>query len=221
MGSASSKPAARKLARTPPAWVGARTPNPNVGEQLHPHARPLPRASETKDEGIQRDAHDPQFLANLSKLGPVRVDHHMQTIRPAAASAQRIHDTRLRSEEEARSPRSTRNRLVAESLLELLEERKYVATQKDLEALAKKFDMDLDKLERLARHVNSVSVNQETVKRWVGEDGSGMGQPKNKDRATNAGFQPLTFWFDPDHLQNDDTTPHSHKFPSGTRISTS
>ena len=32
--------------------------------------------------------------------------------------------------------------------------------------------MDLDKLERLARHVNSVSVNQDTVKRWIGEDGS-------------------------------------------------
>jgi len=30
---------------------------------------------------IQRDARDPQLLANLSKLGPVRVDHHMQTIR--------------------------------------------------------------------------------------------------------------------------------------------
>ncbi len=29
---------------------------------------------------IERDAADPHFLANLNKLGPVRVDH-MQTIR--------------------------------------------------------------------------------------------------------------------------------------------
>ncbi|KAI1787898.1 hypothetical protein LXA43DRAFT_895456 [Ganoderma leucocontextum] len=177
MGSSASKSAARKLPRAPPAWAGTRSPNPNLGEQPHPHARPPPRASDTKDEAIQRDAHDPQFLANLNKLGPVRVDHHMQTIRPAcasalaAASAQHIHQTRLRSEEEARSPRPTRNRLVAESLLELLEERKYVATQKDLEVLVKKYGMDLEKLERLARHVNSVSVNQDTVKRWVGEEG--------------------------------------------------
>jgi hypothetical protein len=68
-----------------------------------PKVSPLPTArqpwaSETKDEGsaslvpnlhaqpnqikaIQRDAKDPQFLANLNRLGPVRVDHHMQTIR--------------------------------------------------------------------------------------------------------------------------------------------
>ena len=90
----------------------------------------------------------------------------------AAASAQHIHQTRLRSEEEARSPRSTRNRLVAESLLELLEERKYAATQKDLAILVNKHGMDLEKLERLARHVNSVSVSQDSVKRWVNEDGN-------------------------------------------------
>ncbi|KAM5539050.1 hypothetical protein V8D89_007273 [Ganoderma adspersum] len=171
MGSSASKSAARKLPRAPSAWAGSRSPNPNLGEQPHSHARPLPRASDTKDEAILRDAHDPQFLANLSKLGPVRVDHHMQTIQPAAASAQHIHQTRLRSEEEARSPRSTRNRLVAESLLELLEERKYAATQKDLEILVKKHSLDLEKLERLAHHVNSVSVNQDSVKRWVNEDG--------------------------------------------------
>lgn len=88
-----------------------------------------------------------------------------------AASAQHIHQTRLRSEEEARSPRLTPNRLVAESLLELLEERKYVATQKGLEILVKKHGMDLEKLERLARRVNSVSVDQDTVKRSVSEDG--------------------------------------------------
>ena len=96
MGSSSSKPAARKLARAPPAWAGARTPN--VGEHPHPHARQNPLASETKDESacglpyggtfldhaldITRDSRDPQFLANLTKLGAVTVDHHMQTIRP-------------------------------------------------------------------------------------------------------------------------------------------
>lgn len=30
---------------------------------------------------IERDAMDPHLLANLTKLGPVRVDHHMQGYR--------------------------------------------------------------------------------------------------------------------------------------------
>lgn len=90
----------------------------------------------------------------------------------AAASAQRLHQTRLRSEDEARSSRPTQNRLVASSLLELLEERKHVSTQKEIAELAKQYSIDLEKLERLARHVNSVSVNQDTVKRWIGQDGA-------------------------------------------------
>ncbi|RDX48310.1 hypothetical protein OH76DRAFT_1309723, partial [Lentinus brumalis] len=170
MGSSASKPAARKLARAPPAWAGARTPG--FGDQPHSHARPAPQASESKDDAISRDSQDPHFLANLSRLGPVTVDHHMQTIRPAAASAQRLHQTRLRSEDEARSSRPTQNRLVASSLLELLEERKHVSTQKEIAELAKQYSIDLEKLERLARHVNSVSVNQDTVKRWIGQDGA-------------------------------------------------
>ena len=91
--------------------------------------------------------------------------------RKAAASAQQLFQTRLRSEEEARSSRPTKNRLVASSLAELFEERKFVSTEKELAELAKKYGMDLDKLERLARHVNSVSVNQDTVRRTVNEDG--------------------------------------------------
>lgn len=104
MGSSASKSAMRKFPPAPPAWAGARSPSPSLGEQPHPHARPPPRASESKDEGescygtevalidsvfsaIRRDAHDPQFLANLSKLGPVRVDHHTQTVQPVRASS--------------------------------------------------------------------------------------------------------------------------------------
>ena len=33
---------------------------------------------------IRRDAQDPHFLANLSRLGPVRVDHHMKAVRPVS-----------------------------------------------------------------------------------------------------------------------------------------
>ncbi|KAI0374707.1 hypothetical protein BV20DRAFT_960857 [Pilatotrama ljubarskyi] len=167
MGSAASKPA-RKLARTPPAWAGARTPH--VGEQA-PAKPAMPQASETKSEAIERDSRDPHFLANLSKLGQVKVDHHMQTIKPAADQAQRLFQTRLRSEDEARSARPSRNQLVATSLMDLLEERKSASTQRDVEELAKKYDIDLEKLERMARYVNSVSIHQDSVKRWISEDG--------------------------------------------------
>ncbi|KAI8998803.1 hypothetical protein BD414DRAFT_476133 [Trametes punicea] len=168
MGSKASKPA-RKLARTPPAWAGARTPG--VGEQAPPPRPAMPQASETKSEAIERDSKDPHFLANLNKLGPVKVDHHMQTIRPAAEHAQRLFQARLRSENEARSARPPRNHLLAASLLDLLEERKYAAKPQDLQELAKKYDIDVDKVERLVRYVNSVSIPQDSVKRWVDDEG--------------------------------------------------
>lgn len=65
-------------------------------ESHRPHQ---PRPSETKNEGrllslniitqdhligipvIEKDSRDPQLLSNLSRLGPVRVDHHMQSYR--------------------------------------------------------------------------------------------------------------------------------------------
>ena len=36
----------------------------------------------TRNKAIEQDAGDPDFLSNLSKLGQVRVDHHMKTVRP-------------------------------------------------------------------------------------------------------------------------------------------
>ena len=93
-------------------------------------------------------------------------------VHQAAVSAQEMFQTRIRSEDEARSSRQTPNRLVAPQLVELLEERKYASSRKDIEDLAKKYSIDVEKLERLARHVNSVSADRDTVRRWVGEDGN-------------------------------------------------
>ena len=80
--------------------------------------------------------------------------------------------TRIRSEDQARSSRPTPNHLLAQSLVDLLEERKYSKSKKELESLAHKYSIDLEKLERLARHVNSTSVDQTSVERWVGRDGN-------------------------------------------------
>ena len=90
----------------------------------------------------------------------------------AAISAQQMFQTRIQSEDEARSSRPTPNRLLAQSLVDLLEERKYAETKKEVEILAKKHGISMEKLERLACHVNSVSVDHDSVKRWVGEDGN-------------------------------------------------
>ena len=37
---------------------------------------------DTRKVAIEQDAADPHFLQKLNQLGPVKVDHHMQTIRP-------------------------------------------------------------------------------------------------------------------------------------------
>ncbi|KAI0831123.1 hypothetical protein BC628DRAFT_728899 [Trametes gibbosa] len=168
MGSTASKPA-RKLARTPPAWAGARTPN--TGAQVPPWSA-MPQASETKNEAIEKDSKDPHLLANLSRLGQVQVDHRMQSVKPEADHTQRLFQTRLRSEDEARSARPSHNQLVAASLMDLLEERTFAHSRSEQAGLANKYGIDPEKLERLARYVNSASVSPDSIKRWVSEDGA-------------------------------------------------
>ena len=93
MGSASSKAARASPPKKPP-WAGARTPA--YEPKTSPTRAQQPWASEFKNEGescmlllsnlsafsaippleIQRDAKDPQLLANLSRLKPVHVHHH-------------------------------------------------------------------------------------------------------------------------------------------------
>ncbi len=110
MGSAASKPARHFPKSVKPKWAGTRTPNPSEATTSQ---SAMPQASETRNEGstlqlkasygsnqleaIERDSVDPQFLANLSKLGQVRVDHHMQTIRPVSKYNMYV-DTRMSSE---------------------------------------------------------------------------------------------------------------------------
>ncbi|OBZ75621.1 hypothetical protein A0H81_04497 [Grifola frondosa] len=122
-------------------------------------------------EAIERDSMDPQLMANLNRLGPVKVDHHMQTVRPAAGSTHHMLQARLQSEVEARSSRPTHNHLLASSLFDLLEERKTVTSQRELEELAKNYDMDISKLVGLARCVNSPSVAEGSVVRTVDRNG--------------------------------------------------
>ncbi|KAF8061530.1 hypothetical protein FPV67DRAFT_283858 [Lyophyllum atratum] len=164
MGSAASK-ASRKLPKRTetPSWAGVRTPH--VSEK--PNDR---RASETRTQDIEKDAQDPDFLANLTRLGPVRVDHHMQTIRPATEVGQ-LFKSRTESELEAASPVPIRNRLHAATLSELLDKRKSAKSAQDVERLAEQYNIDVAKLEKLARFVNTPSIQSGTAVRIVEKDG--------------------------------------------------
>ena len=64
-----------------------------------------------------------------------------------------------------------RNHLYAASLHELLDARKSVRSRKDLEGLARKYNMDMDKLERLSLVVNSPSVDSRLNVKTVDKNG--------------------------------------------------
>ncbi|KAF9246570.1 hypothetical protein BU15DRAFT_85319 [Melanogaster broomeanus] len=169
MGSAASK-ATRKLPKERPSWAGSRTPSA-TGAAPEVSRRERPLAFESKTEAIEADAKDPQFLSKLSQLGPVRVDHHMQTVR-AASDVQTMYRSRIQSEAEASGTlQSTRNRLLASSLTELLEARKLVTNAAELEALAKRYQMDVEKVRELCRVVNTPSIDESTVVRTTDSHG--------------------------------------------------
>lgn len=78
----------------------------------------------------------------------------------------------MQSELEARSPHSTRNRLLAGALSDLLEDLKYISSRDDMIALARRYDIDVSKLESVARVVNTPTVDPASVVREVGDDGT-------------------------------------------------
>ncbi|KAJ7694176.1 hypothetical protein B0H17DRAFT_1058052 [Mycena rosella] len=161
MGASSSK-ATKSLPKrvTTPPWSGARAPRPTD---------PLAEAANQSknDATLERD---PQFLSKLSQLGPVRVDHHMHAVRPAALANQ-MFNSRVQSEAEAASPTPTQNRVQASTLSHLLDERKSIRTKRDMEFLAKRYGVDLEKLDAIAEFISTPSVHRNSVVRVAGKDG--------------------------------------------------
>jgi len=158
MGSAASKTARRY---PKPSRVIATEPT---------YKNRLPDSHRTKE--IEQDAGDPHFLANLSRLGPVRVNHSMETTRPdlMGSTTNRLFESRAKPEFEALSPHHLpKNHLYSSTLTELLNQRKSAHTQKDLEKLSKEFGIELDKLESLVRFITSPSAAIQSV----GKDGEG------------------------------------------------
>ncbi|TCD65405.1 hypothetical protein EIP91_002704 [Steccherinum ochraceum] len=171
MGGASSK-AARQF----PKSGSIQTPRTSARPSM-PEVRPdtkvnIPRASETRTAAIEEDAKDPHLAANLTRLGPVRVDHHMKTIQPMVDQVSRTFQSRLQSEQQATSSGSTRNRLVVSALTSLLDEKKASSRSGDLQSLADLYHIDLAQLQRIVRYVNSPSVDPESVVRTLNDDGT-------------------------------------------------
>lgn len=89
-----------------------------------------------------------------------------------ANSTTRLFESRAKAEAAASEP--SRNRLYAFVLSDLLDRRKAVRSRQDLEKLAKEFNIDVEKLESLARFVNSPSIDKATIRPIAGkseEDG--------------------------------------------------
>ncbi|KAF7304685.1 hypothetical protein MKEN_01182600 [Mycena kentingensis (nom. inval.)] len=146
MGATPSRVLPKRPKTTPPPWTGARTP------------RTVPeKASDTKNDAIIQDSKDPQLLQNLSKLGQVRVDHHMQAVRPAQLARNQL-NARTRFEAETNT-KPTPGSLPAVGLGRLLDERKMVRTRRDEEFLAARYGLDADTLDAVTRVVNTPSVH--------------------------------------------------------------
>ncbi|KAG6337210.1 hypothetical protein ID866_1882 [Astraeus odoratus] len=168
MGGAASK-VTRRFPKEKPSWAGSRTPSGSAAEAPRSGAgRPL--ASESKSEAIEADGRDPHFMSKLNMLGPVRVDHHMQAVRPANHD-QAMYRSRVQSETEASNTKATSNRLLASSLSDLLETRKSLTTMAQLEALAGQYRIDTDKLAEVCRHFNTPSIDESTIVRTTDDDG--------------------------------------------------
>ncbi|KAF8168732.1 hypothetical protein BJ912DRAFT_1067583 [Pholiota molesta] len=174
MGNSASKAARRYPSRADIPRNAAKASRPEVpaqGSKL---------AESHRSEAIEKDAGDPDFLSNLSRLGPVQVDHHMQSIRPVwkalCYDGSEQHDASLRVSRQGggRCIRAEQKPLYAFVLSDLLDRRKAVRSRQDLEKLAKEFNIDVDKLESLARFVNSPSIDKATIRPIAGkseEDG--------------------------------------------------
>ncbi|KAF9065314.1 hypothetical protein BDP27DRAFT_67856 [Rhodocollybia butyracea] len=165
MGNSTSKAARRLPKRTePPSWAGS-------GSQSSGAVPKRPIAREQKDQAIEDDARDPQFMNNLSRLGVVNVDHHMKAFQPHQKSREII-ESQKQSEQEAISMQPSRNRVQASTLSFLLDKSKSASTRQEMIELADQYGVDIEILEKISQYVTSPSIKSDSVVRNVrNEDG--------------------------------------------------
>jgi len=116
-------------------------------------------------------------MANLSRMEPVRVYHHMLPAGTGAGTQNHVRElfeSRARSEDEAAGVRTPRNRLHVGSLVALLGECQSRDATTTMRQVAEKYGMDVERVERLVRVVNVPSVREggETMFVWDAESGA-------------------------------------------------
>lgn len=75
------------------------------------------------------------------------------------------------SEQQATSHVATKNRMTAGMLFDLLEQRKNISSRDELLDLAKRYDMEVDVLERVATFVNTPSTVADSLRKILEDDG--------------------------------------------------
>ncbi|PWZ00493.1 hypothetical protein BCV70DRAFT_199772 [Testicularia cyperi] len=138
------------------------------------------QSSETKSADIMRDAYDPQFLQNLSRLGQVKVPKNATNYEPTDQMLRILHAREQASMESlqnienfgsaSRSTGSSQKdvssshrpaRVSANTITLLLDDRKHCETRADLEKLAVEYDLPLETIETLGRYYNSPTMGEE------------------------------------------------------------
>ncbi|KAJ9478166.1 hypothetical protein PHBOTO_001722 [Pseudozyma hubeiensis] len=193
-------------ARVPPTEYGASTAK--QGSQFAPSAstrreqemqRQQQQASEHKSADIMRDAFDPQFMQNLSRLGQVKVPKNATNYQ-ATDQMLRILEARERAnldniesadtlspqsatQQTSPSKSSTPSRVSANTITLLLDDRKHCESQKDLERLALEYDLPLSTIETLAQYYNSPTMGEE-IRDEVEEKQEDQANRQNEREAT-------------------------------------
>lgn len=88
-----------------------------------------------------------------------------------AMLANQMFNSRTQSENEAAASTPTPNRVQAPKLSQLLDERKSTRSARDMEFLAQRFGIDLEKLDAIAKFLSTPSVHEKSTIRVAGKEG--------------------------------------------------
>lgn len=119
-----------------------------------------------------RDALDPDFAANLSRIGQVRIQDAGEFV-PTQAAAQRTLNSR-RNELQDSSSIPPPNHLSASVLRALLDEVKGVRSASALKEVYERYNMSPEKVDQLRRWVNTPSVGDVTTNMVDGQETTEM-----------------------------------------------
>jgi len=115
---------------------------------------------------------DPQLVANLTRLGPVKVDHGMHGLKPTGVNASRILNIQKQSETEAQAGETKRNHVQAPSLFDALARLQVTKDEQTVERLAGEYNLDGRVLSELGKTLNVPTPDETTARTVVDEDGA-------------------------------------------------